>query len=194
MVYRVESSSFAMVMLHKTEAFVMRYTSKHKTSWIAQRYLAEPHVIQPKIRHMYATRDKTLWWQAISSALSNLRRVVRAHCCRRARLAFRLALKEHGFDGEGRRIGDKTQDLDWRQSGLTGTLDLALKEPIAQMPFDVLQREMNVGVSALVNHKKKMDAGLYKRPTQNAGLDQNSRQIEMSSVLVYDWTARNSRH
>ncbi|GAQ45684.1 hypothetical protein ABZX51_007187 [Aspergillus tubingensis] len=149
-----------MKTLRSHKSFIMRYFPNYKPSHVASRYLnADVHPLQPKITHMYATRDKsTLWWMVNPSHLMSVRmkRVVRSWCSRRARMAFRLALKDHGFDADGRKAG---QELLGDSSGkggngknLKGRVDLLLHADILREPFEVLRKEMDAGVSALVNH------------------------------------------
>lgn len=111
-----------MKLVQTTKQFHMRWSPKTFVPPVAARYIgAQSHPIRPKIVHMYANRDpNTLWWRVQTNGLDH-KRVVRSWCARRVRNAFRKALHDHGYDGEGRRI---LQDMDETQSSSQGELDL----------------------------------------------------------------------
>ncbi|RAK96906.1 uncharacterized protein BO80DRAFT_312979, partial [Aspergillus ibericus CBS 121593] len=137
----------------------LRYYPVNKPSHVALRYLtADVHPLQPKIAHMYATRDKDmLWWMINPSYLmsTKMKRVVRSWCSRRARMAFQLALKEHGYDTHGRRTGEKSLDAGKEQKDLKGRVELVLHADIIRAQFEDLQKEMNAGVDALIDRMGK---------------------------------------
>ncbi|PWY90478.1 hypothetical protein BO94DRAFT_26255 [Aspergillus sclerotioniger CBS 115572] len=153
-----------MVVLKNTKSLVLRYSPVNKPSHVAMRYLsAEVHPLRPKIAHMYATRDKdTLWWMVNPSYLmsSKMKRLVRSWCSRRARTAFRQALKEHGFDTDGRRIRDEPLDSRDRGKDLKGNVELLLHAEIMRMRFEDIRKEMSAGVGALVDRMEKKNAPL----------------------------------
>ncbi|GLA57732.1 hypothetical protein AtubIFM54640_005524 [Aspergillus tubingensis] len=97
-----------------------------------------------------------------------MKRVVRSWCSRRARMAFRLALKDHGFDADGRKAGQELLG-DFNGKGgngknLKGRVDLLLHADILREPFEVLRKEMDAGTTKDVapkpakKQKKAVDA------------------------------------
>ncbi|PYH97663.1 hypothetical protein BO71DRAFT_395913 [Aspergillus ellipticus CBS 707.79] len=148
-------------IVHASKSFMLRYSPINKPSPIANRYLlSNNNCLQPKIAHMYATRDKnSLWWKTSASQLTSYRRVIRSWGSRRARVTFRKALQEQGFDEEGRRIELENQDgKQNNRKNLSGSLEVILRAHVIEEQFDVLQKDMQAGVRSLLTHIKHLEA------------------------------------
>ncbi|KAJ5825277.1 hypothetical protein N7474_002415 [Penicillium riverlandense] len=119
---------------------VMRYNAQHIIPAIAKRYLSSPfHPIRPKIAHMYAHRDRnTLWWQVSIVQLLEYKGVVRSWSRRRARTAFRNALRKQGFDPDGKRTAE---GLLRYERDLTGSLDIHPRPQSVLSSFEDVQRD-----------------------------------------------------
>lgn len=148
-----------MRTLVSTNLFMLRYNWKHIRNHVANRYLRSPtHPISPKIAHMYAHREENnLWWTVSVQPLMPYRRVVRSWCARRTRVAFKQALKERGFNREGRMSLDKTattaatpSETEIPGDGLTGTVELIVYPPCVKEKFPVIQKEMSSMVDTLL--------------------------------------------
>ena len=73
-------------------------------------------------------------------------------------MAFRLALKEHGFNMDGRKTGDELLDAENKGKDLKGRIELLLHADIMRAQFEDLQKEMSAGVGALVDRMEKKNA------------------------------------
>lgn len=113
-----------------------RYSDTNKIPPIAFRYLhSDTHPINPKIRHLYACRDRnTLWWRVSVYPLLPFKRVVRSWSARRARIAFQQALKRHGFNQVGGRIAVGGRDL-------VGSLEIVVQPQSVQQSFETIQKD-----------------------------------------------------
>ncbi|KAE8372256.1 hypothetical protein BDV26DRAFT_104827 [Aspergillus bertholletiae] len=149
-----------MKFLASTKQFTLRYVPKHVISPIASRYLASPiNPIRFKIQHLYATRDRTtLWWRVSLQHLQQQRRVVRSWCARRVRLAFQRALKERGFDAEGRRIKPSSDEpSEGKDGNLVGSIDILVRPQCIQENYATVQADMNSLVDSLIQNRNKGD-------------------------------------
>ncbi|KAF9884772.1 hypothetical protein FE257_001262 [Aspergillus nanangensis] len=150
-----------MKTLASTKQFTLRYVPKHVIPPVAARYLGSPvHPIRPKIFHMYATRDRnTLWWRVSVKPIQGFRRVVRSWCARRARLAFRQALKDRGFDAEGRRMrsessGEGGSTPERNDDYIHGSLEIVVQPQSVQEDMTVVQTDMHHLVDVLIEKTK----------------------------------------
>ena len=117
------------------------YNPRNVPTAIAQRYLRHPlNPIYPKIMHMYAIRDRnTLWWQVtVVDALSH-KKVVRSRSMRQTRAAFREALRERGFDADGRRIVSDS----CTEEGLRGSLLILILQPGLRADFEAIKKDVD---------------------------------------------------
>lgn len=125
---------------------------------VAFRYLVSTcNPIRPKIRHMYSTRDRnTLWWRVSVHSLQDHKRVIRSWCARRVRLAFKLAMKERGYDSEGRRLASSTTtDMNKADAGrhgnnLRGTVEIVLRPAIVDGQWPMVRRDVDRLVDRIV--------------------------------------------
>jgi hypothetical protein len=88
------------------------------------------------------------------------KRVLRSWCARRVRIAFYEALKQHGFDDEGRRlVFDLQGRLLRKETGLQGSLEIKLDRSLIQEKFDEILRQAGrvIGVLASLPAAKKPD-------------------------------------
>jgi hypothetical protein len=82
--------------------------------------------------------------------MADNKRVLRSWCARRVRIAFREALKQHGFDNEGRRpVLDPQGRVLRKETGLQGSLEIKLDCSLIQEKFDEILRQAGCVISAL---------------------------------------------
>lgn len=173
-----------MRTLVSTNLFMLRYNWKYIRNHVANRYLGSPtHPINPKIAHMYAHREENnLWWTVSVQPLMSYRRVVRSWCARRTRVAFKQALRERGFNWEGRRLLGKMatptmtpSELGIPGDDLTGTVELIVHPPCVKEKFPVIQKEMSFIVDALLGdhqlfrNRRRRTNYLKDKNTQGVG-------------------------
>ena len=161
-----------MKTLASTKSLVLRYTPKDAIPTVGLRYLNIPlHPLRPKIAHMYEHRDRnTLWWRVSVHPLMQFRRVVRSWSARRARFAFKQALKERGFDGEGRKILDNGQGTDTTTVGtsesLTGSCEIIVREQCIKEEYPQIQEEMSSLVDTLLQNSQQPSSKQTQRKRQ----------------------------
>lgn len=158
--------------IHNTSQFLLRYSPRHLIPPVAMRYMAAKfHPIRPKILYMYANRDKsTLWWRVSIHHLP-LKRVVRSWCARRVRRAFREALRERGYDHEGRRIPQDKQNSQLESSaevGLNGSAEIMVHQQSIKQNYASVQQECLILVDTLV-HMTRECQPLGNRSSQEEG-------------------------
>ncbi|KAL5366005.1 hypothetical protein BJX96DRAFT_160138 [Aspergillus floccosus] len=150
-----------MKIIASTKQFTLRYVQKHVIPPVAARYLGSHiHPIRPKIHHLYANRDRdTLWWRVSIKQIQSYKRVVRSWSARRAKIAFRQALKERGFDAEGRRLqlepgNDTPQNApEGKEDNLTGSLEIIVHPQSILESYSTVQSDMHSLVNSLMNKK-----------------------------------------
>lgn len=135
---------------------ILRYSAKPLIPPVAKRYLDTPtHPLRPKIQHMYDNRDPgTLWWRVSLHQLGQHKRVVRSWGARRARVAFRETLKQHGFDEAGKRLEPGTTRygcMDSPSGGLKGSLEVVVRLESLDEPFAEVQSDMHSIFDQLVD-------------------------------------------
>ncbi|PLB38989.1 uncharacterized protein BDW47DRAFT_104060 [Aspergillus candidus] len=138
------------------KSFILRYSPQTLIPPVAQRYLDLPvHPLRPKIQHMYDNRDpETLWWRVSLHQFGQYKRVVRSWTARRARVAFREALKQHGFDEAGKRLEPGTTGygcMDSPNGGLKGSLEVIVRLESIDEPFAEVQSDMHSSFDQLVD-------------------------------------------
>lgn len=137
-----------------TSQFALRYHPECLMTSIAARYVAaKMNPLRPKILHLYANRDpNTLWWRVVANHLP-LRRVVRSWSTRRARSAFREALRLRGFEADGRPLIVRENEGKGnvrRRYGLKGTADIHLTMRAVKAEDSAVQQEMLSLVDSLI--------------------------------------------
>lgn len=134
-----------------TSQFTLRYNPHQVPSPTALLYMTSPsNPLRPKITHMYATRDRnTLWWRVSVNQLS-FKKVVRSWCARRVRAAFRQALLDRGFDGEGRKIVQDAEGGPKVETGLKGTAEIIVHPASIKAEHADVQKEINSLVDTLL--------------------------------------------
>ncbi|KAL2007589.1 hypothetical protein VTN00DRAFT_9027 [Thermoascus crustaceus] len=172
-------SSKSLKIVTATKLFVVRYNPHQVPSPVAVMYMNSPsNPIAPKIRHMYANRDRnTLWWKATVNQL-NYKKVVRSWCRRRVRAAFQQALRERGFDEEGRKIAQEADGTPKVEPGLKGTAEIIVLEPTIKAENADLQKEMNLVVDLLL--KRMRDPSWLKKMFGPKGQGDQDRQHKPS--------------
>ncbi|KAJ5542657.1 hypothetical protein N7461_008660 [Penicillium sp. DV-2018c] len=154
--------------------FMARYWPKCNTPPVAGRYLKTPsHPIRPKILHLCEHRDpNTLWWRVSTSKITTNKRVVRSWCARRVRLAFELALKEHGLDKLGKPLVSESPS---QKDILKGTLEIYINPPCVTEDFESIQKGAKMVVSELLAH--------VSTPTVNEPQPKKRRQRKVSGEI-----------
>jgi hypothetical protein len=121
------------------------YTLENAIQPIAARCLnaGRSHPLEPRIKYLYETRERgILWWSVAHSEVYHLKRVVRSWCARRLRNAFREALRDRGFDEDGRLLVlDSSGNIIDRKKRLKGTLELRMRNPLVDAKYvDVVEQ------------------------------------------------------
>ncbi|BDD61548.1 hypothetical protein MAP00_006589 [Monascus purpureus] len=162
--------------------FILRYNSKTVISPVAMRYLAQPtHALRPKIAHMYATRDRnTLWWRVSMTELLRFKRVVRSWITRRTRATISEALKERGFDREGRRIVRTGQPseagADANTRGLTGTLEVVIRPQCITEDSSTVQKEVSTLLDDLIERIRQQAKQSDQQQSPGRGVETRIRR------------------
>ncbi|KAH8431583.1 uncharacterized protein LDX57_009242 [Aspergillus melleus] len=146
-------------MSFRTKLFTLRYSPNHITPPVAGRYLSSQfNCLQPKIAHMYKNRDRSvLWWMVSAHNLVSHKRVVRTWLARRMRAAFQQALKEHGFNSQGKRLAPPPLR---RQGGrdfgdLTGTVEISINPRSLREDLSQLDKSMAVTLGTILRHRQE---------------------------------------
>lgn len=121
-----------------TSGLTYSFSDKVRIPPYAARYLASSFSpLYPKLTQIYAQRDpNTLWWRVSVGQLHDFKRVVRSWSARRARIAFKEALKKQGFDEAGRRIDSTDQ-----RGPLAGSFEIHLRRPSLEQSFQEIQKD-----------------------------------------------------
>lgn len=156
-----------MKLVQTTKQFYLRWSPKTVVPPVAARYLgAQSHPIRPKIAHMYANRDpNTLWWRVQTNGLDH-KRVVRSWVARRVRNAFRIALRDRGYDGDGRRIyqsTDTAEPASQQEPGLKGSVEIVVRPESIKEKFTEVLQESNSLVDTVVQLYNQRDAKPQKK-------------------------------
>lgn len=136
-----------------TSSFVVHYSPVPRPTQASFDVLGDKfHPIHLKTKRKYAEKDRnTLWWNSIVYASVASKSVLRSWCCRRLRLAFSTALKESGFDSEGRVLpGTVGQAGTHRKTGLKGSLTLTARPALLTAKFAVVQQSARDALGAVV--------------------------------------------
>lgn len=142
-----------MKLTASSSTLSLLYSSKHVIPPVAARYMGSPtHPIAPKITHSWMTRDRnSLWWRVSVSHITQLKRVIRSWCARRARLAFEQALKDKGFDHLGTPLPSSA--LLPPQDALTGSLDLIVRPSLAKQSFKTVQQDAHSVLESILKQR-----------------------------------------
>ncbi|GAE00229.1 conserved hypothetical protein [Paecilomyces variotii No. 5] len=157
-----------MKLVQTTKQFHLRWSQKTVVPPVAARYLgAQSHPIRPKIAHMYANRDPdTLWWRVQTNSLDH-KRVVRSWCARRVRNAFRKALRDRGYDGEGRRISQSTDAVEpssQPEPGLKGSVEIVVRPESIKEKFTEVLKESSSLVDTVVQLYNQRNSKPQRKP------------------------------
>lgn len=162
-----------MKLAASTQNLLFRYNEKPVFSNIAARYLLSPvHPLYPKIAHLYGHRDpNTLWWRVSHAQLSSLKRVVRSWCTRRARIAFKQALKQQGFDRLGIPIGGSECA---HKERLTGTLEIVIRPPCVRESFEAIQQDSHHLLESILSQRKMHLQRAAESRDESSGSEESS--------------------
>lgn len=137
-------------------AYTLSYTPSHLPPTSTLAILARPsHVLRGSTVRRAALKDtRTLWWTVSMRNAEAQRKVVRSWCNRRMKKAVREALRERGFDGEGRWKGERAKGTEKgsgrKERGLSGTAVFMMREEMVSMKFERVKEVAAVGVEELV--------------------------------------------
>ncbi|KAJ6113293.1 hypothetical protein N7523_006610 [Penicillium sp. IBT 18751x] len=160
-----------MKLTASTKNLSLLYSSKHIIPPVAARYMGSPvHPIAPKVAHSWEGRDRdTLWWRVSVSHITQLKRVVRSVCARRARVAFELALKEKGFDRLGRPL---LSTYSWLpQDPLTGSVDLIIRPSFVKQSFETVQHDARLVLEGLLKQRALHNQIAHPRSETPPGME-----------------------
>ena len=146
---------FQFLTLKGVKLFRVRFSPENNPSFVANRYLnvLELHPLRPKIAYMLARRERNILWRSLlPGTMTGGKRVLRSWCARRVQIAFREALRQHGFDNEGRRLVlDPQGTLLRKEAGLQGSLDIRLDRSLIQEKSDEILRQAGCVIKALAH-------------------------------------------
>jgi hypothetical protein len=153
------------------------YTIENAIQPIAARCLnaGRPHPLEPRIKYLYETRERgILWWSVTHSEVYHLKRVVRSWCARRLRNAFRDALRDRGFDEDGRLLVlDSNGNIIDKKNRLKGTLELRMRNRLVEAKYvDVVEQAGRIVDELRYQHL---------RPKQTTGKSQYYKKAKNGS-------------
>lgn len=136
-------------------------------TWLHSYMSEPPHVLNPKIRHLYETRDpNTLWWRAVTHHL-NLKKVIRNDAANRFREVFCDILRMQGYDSTGRPLPQEKlpKGVARRKRPLTGTLDIIIHEQGAvEYDSNVIKELMQDKLTSLMSPMQRRPLYEWKPP------------------------------
>ncbi|KAI9044937.1 uncharacterized protein KD926_011110 [Aspergillus affinis] len=107
---------------------------------------------------MYKNRDpSTLWWMVSAHNLLSQKRVVRTWLSRRTRAAFQQALRDYGFDSQGKRLAPpfiRKPGSRGCVNDLTGTVEITLNPRMHGGDLSGLDSDMAVTLKTILRHRK----------------------------------------
>jgi hypothetical protein len=105
-----------------------------------------------QVRQRWENRDRnSLWWFVFCSNEHYPKAVFRVHQKRRLRQAFKNALKEKGWDEEGRPITSAAK----LERTIKGSVHLAVNPGLSTVKFDDLQNQCSALIDLLVQRQPK---------------------------------------
>ncbi|KAK2871839.1 hypothetical protein FQN49_002782 [Arthroderma sp. PD_2] len=119
--------------LSKAPCFVTRYSPNNVESPFVTRCRVTKPVLTPKYDHDLKTREKGIIWHSTSlGSPPDTAAVARYRYKRQFRSAFHEALKNHGYDEDGRKLVLDSQGIviGKRKPGLSCTIQIVLNPPI----------------------------------------------------------------
>ncbi|KAA8643429.1 hypothetical protein EYZ11_012655 [Aspergillus tanneri] len=146
-----------MKLIASSKLFNLRFSPKNFPPPVANRYIgSRTHPIRPKILHMYENRDpRSLWWYLSNQRTMPYTKVVRSWCMRRTREAFRQALRERGFNADGRRIATDPRGTGTPVDGydyLQGSVELSISPEIVRESYATVKAEMDSIVDGMLQN------------------------------------------
>ena len=171
-----------LLKVPRVTLFYMHHHPKNVLPPVASRYIdmMSYHPAVPKIEHIYKHREKgTLWWNISPAKMVGHKKVIRSWCSRRVRHAFRDALRERGFDRDGKvNVLNESGDVVGKEKGLQGTLDIRMNATLFEAKYADIEEQAGL----LVDHLRDMAARQAKktRPTtegfRNGGQKRNGKK------------------
>lgn len=157
------------IQLQGVKSFLILYSRKRVPSLTAYHILTnKTHPFHLKLRRTYQEKDpNSLWWTVYGVKSQIPTGVVRGWGERRLKQAFRLALRDKGFDAEGRILGEQppSQKIDVEEEGggeegdrmmkrpekpLTGTVRLQVMKPIITLSGLAVRKQAQLAVDKIV--------------------------------------------
>ncbi|RJE19191.1 hypothetical protein PHISCL_08468 [Aspergillus sclerotialis] len=124
--------------------FAFRYEPTFVVPFIAGRYLmSQLHCLRPKLDHFYRNCDRQVlsWMVRSSIKRTEYKQAPRVWAHRRTRVAFRNALKERGFDPQGKRIGNTPGAV--LEGDFTGSLTILIRKECVTQDFPTIQKDLS---------------------------------------------------
>lgn len=130
------------------------------TTQAARYFLPTSHPpLAPKIRHLYERREHgTLWWSVTTGTLNSAwKKTVRSWCARRTRQAFRQALRERGFDLDGKKlIVDSEGCIIDRRNTLRGTVEVRMGRELLLARYTQIMQDTRTCVDYLERKSRQI--------------------------------------
>lgn len=169
----VQTSRIRSFFVRGVTSFVLFYTPTYLSPLTARNILDNPgHPLYPQTKRRYDEKDKTTLWWSVHGVKSQIpTAVVRRWGEARLKQAFRLALKDRGFDAKGRRIlGRGGVNV----VALQGTVRLQVMKPIVTLSGVDVREQARLAIDKVVqlcsDHSRET-----RRETRNDRGGMNSR-------------------
>lgn len=138
------------------KVFTISYTPKHLPSYPSSLILADkyhPLYYRTRARYLAYPRD-TLWLRISCNNLVALKRVVRAHCQKRLKAAIIQALRDAGFDSQGRAL-KATDESNHKVTSLVGTFQVLGSRELLEADSEVIKEQARSAVEKVITSYEK---------------------------------------
>jgi hypothetical protein len=117
------------------------------------------HPLHEKAKRRWNSRTDPLWWNIlVSTKIGGTHRVVRGWLLKRARVAFRNALKNKGYTENGTRL---VKDFENSTEGdLIGTAQIFVLPPMLHTSWKDLCKETELVVAAIEKRQRQRQGGV----------------------------------
>ncbi|KAF2098253.1 hypothetical protein NA57DRAFT_77045 [Rhizodiscina lignyota] len=104
-----------------TSTFYFKYSKSYEPPDYLQLLVTEGNPIQFRVKASYEKRPRTGLWLSVRSTVNQIpKAIIRSHCRRKLRHAFRTALTEHGLDENGVKLSNNKGSNDVEELAMKG--------------------------------------------------------------------------
>ncbi|EEP77808.1 predicted protein [Uncinocarpus reesii 1704] len=182
----------SMLRIKGANLFQAYFSPENLIPYVGARYISDfDNPIRPKVFDMYQNRERgILWWTVAAGHMVNMKRVVRSWCARRVRIAFRAALKESGYDSEGRKYilgacgnGNPLS----KEKALMGTLEVRMCTALLKAKPEALTEQIKLLIRAVEDNQVGRDNGQEVRRAAPARMNCPSVPMETRQYNLLTW-------